>query len=305
MFGRMWLHGYASTRRLSSYLAAAALGAVAGCAFQPGELTGNPGNDGGGSPDARDERPDARPPDPPVPIDAARTPDAAGEPDAGRDAGLPTLGLVAHWPLDTIDGTSTRTTPDVVGGFDGEVRGTASIVPGTVDGAISLDGSSGFVRIPNAPELNFAGVITLAAWCRPRAIDGFRIVVAHGTSFSPNGEVYLRLESDDYQAGSWDGGDHRAVSPIPQDDRDTWVHLAGVYDGTNWRLYRNGQEVDVDGNVGAVTVNEVWAIGARSRSTADRFFEGEIDDVRIYNRALSAAEILALATVPPLTSLRR
>ena len=301
MFVRMWLHGYASTRRLSSYLAAAALGAAAGCAFQPGELTGNPGTDGGGSPDATDERPDARAPDP---IDAARMLDAAGAPDAGRDAGVPfdlTLGLVAHWPLDTIDGTSMRTTPDVVGGFDGEVRGTASIVPGTIDGAISLDGSTGFVRIPNAPELDFAGVITLAAWCRPRAIDGLRIVVAHGTSFSPNGEVYLRLEADTYQIGSWNGGDHRAVSPIPPGDRNSWVHLAGLYDGTTWRLYRNGQEVKVDGDLGAVTVNEVWAIGARSRSSADRFFQGEIDDVRIYDRALSAAEIIALATAPPLT----
>jgi hypothetical protein len=296
MFGRMWVHGHASLRRRGSYLAAAALGAVAGCSFQPGALTGNPGNDGGGGPDAREEVADARPPDP---IDAARMPDAAETPDAGPDAGDPlALGLVAHWPLDTIDGTS-RTTPDVVGGFDGEVRGTASIVPGTVDGAISLDGSSGFVRIPNAPELNFEGIITLAAWCRPRAIEGFRIVVAHGTSFSPNGEVYLRLESDDYQAGSWNGGDHRAVSPIPPGDQNNWVHLAGVFDGTNWRLYRNGELVKVDSDLGAVTVNEVWAIGARSQSSADRFFEGEIDDVRIYKRALSAAEILLLATVPP------
>ncbi|HWN71766.1 MAG TPA: LamG domain-containing protein [Haliangium sp.] len=264
------------------------------CSFQPGGLSGSPGTDGG-SPDARVEIPDARV------VDAARMVDAA-EADAGRDAGVPldlTLGLLAYWPLDVIEGTSPPTTPDVVGGFDGEVRGTASIVSGHIDGAISLDGSSGFVRIANTPELDFAGIITLAAWCRPRAIDGFRIVVAHGTSFSPNGEVYLRLEADDYQAGSWNGGDHRAVSPIPPDDRDTWVHLAGVYDGETWRLYRNGVEVDTGGDIGAVTVNEVWAIGARSRASADRFFQGEIDEVRIYDRALSVEEIGALVSLRP------
>jgi Concanavalin A-like lectin/glucanases superfamily len=61
-------------------------------------------------------------------------------------------------------------------------------------------------------------------------------------------------------------------------------------------------EVDTGGNIGAVPVNEVWAIGARSRALADRFFDGEIDDVRIYDRVLSAEDIVLLVTAP---SLRR
>jgi hypothetical protein len=47
-----------------------------------------------------------------------------------------------------------------------------------------------------------------------------------------------------------------------------------------------------------VTVDAEWAIGARAR-LADRHFQGEIDDVRLYNRPLSPAEILALTTVQP------
>jgi hypothetical protein len=296
----MRLLDLAAMRWLTSCMAVAALASGASCTFQPGGLAGGPGNsDGGDSPDATEAIPDAR-----VVVDATRTSDGAEPPDAAPDAADPIEpidGLVAHWPLDVITGATTRTTPDVVGGFDGEVRGGATTVSGNIDGAISLDGSTGFVRIPNAPELNCAGDITLAAWCRPRAIDELRIIVTHGTSFTPNGEVYLRLESDDYQIGSWNGGDHRAVSPIPSGDRDSWVHIAGVYDGTAWRLYRNGVEVDTqEDEIGAVTVNEVWSIGARSRATDDRFFEGEIDDVRIYKRALSAEEILALTIVPPL-----
>jgi hypothetical protein len=292
----MRLDDQAPIRRLTHLLAAAALACNASCNFQPDGLSGDPA-DGGDSPDARGEIPDARV------VDAGRMADAAAARDASPDAGGQinlTAGLVAYWPLDVIEGTSTLTTPDVVGGFDGEVRGTATMVPGNIDGALFLDGSSGFVRIANVPELDFTGIITLAAWCRPRAIDGFRMIVAHGTSFSPNGEVYLRLESDDYQAGSWTGGDHRAVSPVPATDVDTWVHIAGVYDGATWRLYRNGVEVGTGGDTGAVTVNEVWALGARSRSSVDRYFHGEIDDVRIYKRALSAAEILALTTLQPL-----
>jgi hypothetical protein len=171
MFGRMRLHDPAVIRRLTSYLAAAALVSGAGCTFQPGGLVGGPGIDGGASPDATEASPDATEASPDARVvDAGRMSDAKVPLDAARDAAGPIEpigGLVAHWPLDIIEGTTTRTTPDVVGGFDGEVRGTATIVPGTIDGAISLNGISEFVRIANPPELDFAGVITLAAWCRP------------------------------------------------------------------------------------------------------------------------------------------
>jgi hypothetical protein len=290
----MWLDDRHSTRWLIPYvLAAAALGA--GCSFQPSELSAGPG---GAAPDAMAVIPDA------TANDATMASDADIEmPDAGRDGGTSidlTIGLMAHWPLDVIEGEEERSTPDVVGGFTGEVRGTATIVPESLNGALSLDGSSGFVRIDDVPQLDFTGIITLAAWCRPRATDGIRSIITHGTTFGPNGEVYLRIEGGEYQAGSWNGGDHRALLRVPDEDIDTWVHLAGVYDGTTWRLYRNGEEVDTGGDIGALPTEEDWAIGARSRSDVDRYFEGEIDDVRIYKRVLSPVEIGALVALRPL-----
>ena len=72
------------------------------------------------------------------------------------------------------------------------------------------------------------------------------------------------------------------------------MHLAGVYDGTTWRLYRNGIQVSSSAHpIGAVTVTVNWAIGATGDGTS-RWFSGAIDDVRIYNRALSAAEVADL-----------
>jgi hypothetical protein len=232
-------------------------------------------------------------------------PDIPGDETPDAMAGDPldlTLGLVAHWPLDAIEGDAVRTTPDVVGGVTGEVRGTAVIVPESIDGALSLDGSSGFVRIGDAPQLDFTGIITMAAWCRPVAVDGVRNILAHGSARSPNGEVYLRIVNSAYEGGSWDGTEYKASAPIPPGDIDNWVHLAAVYDGMTWRLYRNGEEVNTGGDVGALAVAEDWAIGARSRAGAedvDRYFEGEIDDVRIYQRALSPAEIGALVALKP------
>ena len=242
-----------------------------------------PGNDG--APDARTALPDG------AVADAAL--------DAGDGIDL-TTGLVAYWPLDTIDGEEDeRTTPDAVGGFDGQIEGAAAIVPENVNGALSLDGTTAFVRIENAPELNFTGTITIAAWCRPTATDGIRNIVAHGGSSTPNGEVYLRIINGEYQAGSWTGVSYEARALVPAEDVGNWVHLASVFDGTTWRLYRNGIEMATGGNLGTVTVNAEWAIGARAR-LSDRLFQGEIDEVRIYNRPLSATEVLALTTAQPL-----
>jgi len=82
--------------------------------------------------------------------------------------------------------------------------------------------------------------------------------------------------------------------------------LAGTYDGTAWRLYRNGAEIAVEpSTVGAVPVASDWAIGARAPGVppcvpepAERFFNGAIDDVRIYRRALDADEVEELAHHP-------
>ena len=71
---------------------------------------------------------------------------------------------------------------------------------------------------------------------------------------------------------------------------NTWVHLAGTYDGTTQRLYVNGTEVakraqsgpiEVSGGVLRIGGNSIWG----------EFFKGRIDEIRVYNRALSAAEI--------------
>lgn len=236
-----------------------------------------------------------------IPDAAAGFPDGAS-PDASPDAGEGEVdlerGLAGHWPLDEIEsGSGGNTTPDHTDNrFDGEVDGT-SVVAGQVGMALRFDGSDDSVRIGNRPELDIAGPITLSAWGRPAVLDqNTRNIVAHGSTSSPRREVFLRLSNEQYQGGSWDGADHKAVSAIPANDLGGWIHLATVYDGQDWVLYRNGTEVGREPSpTGAVTVDESWFIGDRL-SESDRFFDGDIDDVRIYDRALSPAEVRALAT---------
>jgi len=203
-------------------------------------------------------------------------------------------GLAGHWRLDEASGITTAV--DAAGVNDGSLQGNAAMTgDGERDQVLQLDGAGDYVALGNPSELNITGEITLSAWIKPQATNGLRNIVAHGHAFSPNGEVFLRIANGNYQVGSWNGSNHFSSTPIPAEDVGVWVHLTGVYDGTDWRLYRNGVEVaSAQDSVGAVTVNGDWAVGARGTGT-QRFFQGQIDDVRIYPRGLSPEEADALA----------
>lgn len=217
--------------------------------------------------------------------------------------------LRGHWPLDEVNGDQVDgiVTPDLSGsGNDGFVVG-ATLVEGAFEGsqALHFDGTDDFVDLLNPGALFFTERTTLAAWIRPEATDSVRNIIAHGLSNFPRGEVVLRINNGTYEVGSHDGANHFVSTPIPPEDLNTWVHLAGLYDGSHWRLYRNGVEMAANElPVGAVPVLGHWTIGAREQSRRSipdpatsfpsRVFAGAIDDVRIYARNLTLQEIALL-----------
>jgi hypothetical protein len=159
--------------------------------------------------------------------------------------------------------------------------------------AVHFDGVDDYITLGNPSGLNFTGPISLEAWVKLQATDGVRNLIAHGYATQPKDEVLLRVIDGSYQVGSWDGTGHATSYSIPPEDIGAWVHLVGVYDRANWRLYRNGEQVSASPDaVGAVLVNGNWAIGARGTGT-ERFFQGALDEVAIYNYALSPETIQA------------
>ena len=104
----------------------------------------------------------------------------------------------------------------------------------------------------------------------------------------------LRINAGSYQFGCYDGTDHYAVATIPAEDLSRWVHLAGVYDGSRWLLYRDGvlMATRVD-PVGAISVGAAWAIAASADGT--RMFAGAIGEVRLWNMARTADQVAAVA----------
>jgi hypothetical protein len=258
------------------------------------------------------------------PIGAASSANAGGAAGsagaAGNAASDPLArGLVAYWKLDE-QGAAEPALDSVSG--DAALSGApvngpepSSQVPkvGFEDhGSRSFDGQSQYLLIKDNDALDFAVQITLSAWVNVNALnDGCQYIIGHGYCLDPPGEVVLRIGSTScgpgvaphyWAAGSWLLAEHSATAVIDEADLGSWVHLVGTYDGDTWHLYRNGEEVGTQpSTVGAVTVRSDWAIGARAPGVppcmpqpVERFFNGSIDDVRIYRRALDAAEVLEL-----------
>jgi Concanavalin A-like lectin/glucanases superfamily/Glycosyl hydrolases related to GH101 family, GH129 len=174
------------------------------------------------------------------------------------------------------------------------VSGPTTTGMGTGNKAQHFDGTNYWVDLGNPTALNFAGQITMEAWIKPSATQGsFGNIIAHGVNNLDTAEVMMRITGGNYyQIGSWDGRTAYGVSClIPAGDYGTWVHLVGTYDGTKWNLYRNGALIaSANGSKGSMTVGANWTIGGRFDGT--RLFNGDIDEIAVYNRALTATEVL-------------
>jgi Concanavalin A-like lectin/glucanases superfamily len=157
--------------------------------------------------------------------------------------------------------------------------------------SLSFKGQGTYIDLGQPPEFEFTGPVTVEAWIRPKTTGAFHDILAHGYTTDPPGEFFLRIFAGNYQVGSWDGMSHAASAPMPAEDAGHWVHLAGVYNGTQWILYRNGVELaSTPDPVGVVTVKAPWAIGARGGGT-ERFFDGDIAEVRLWRVARSPDQV--------------
>lgn len=170
---------------------------------------------------------------------------------------------------------------------------------GAENAALSLTGGDSYLSIGDASSLNISGQITLEAWIQPAATQAATAqILAHGINFAADAAVSLAIVDSGatYSISSTDAnGTYGATFPVPAGDLGTssWIHLAGTYDGTKWNLYRNGVLVASNAaSIGAVKVDAQWAIGHNGEGSGE-VFAGGIDEVALYGKALTAAQIKA------------
>jgi len=165
--------------------------------------------------------------------------------------------------------------------------------------AVQLDGVNTFVSLGNPVGPVLDKQVTVEAWIKPDATQAaVANVVARVPSLSDEDDIALVLtEGGNYNFGTSEAGVRRGASAaIPPTDLGgaNWVFLAGTYDGSKWNLYRNGVLVNSAADAAGLPVSAAsdWAIGASGDGIGD-VFAGGIDEVAIYNKALSEAQIKA------------
>ncbi|MFZ4575752.1 MAG: LamG-like jellyroll fold domain-containing protein, partial [Phycisphaerales bacterium] len=231
-------------------------------------------------------------------------------------SGYPCGGLVGLW---TFDGCNFQDSSGQ--GNHGVAQGGPTCVPGISDAAFSLDSVDDEVRVPNSPSLNPVNGLTVAAWVQPRNHGGGNLAIVSkgdGATFGPPYYQYHlgitgNVPGSEYLF-SWDvqtdQGTFQISSPrfswdpvdVPGNQRE-WYFVVGTYDGAEMALY-----VIKDGGT-VVHVERRALTGVMHDSGQDLYFGRysnaaqprapfSLDEVRLYNSALSADDIFFLHASP-------
>ncbi len=208
-------------------------------------------------------------------------------------------GLVGYWTLDDGKGEKAKDSGNL--GNDGTIKGNAQWVEGKKDKALLFVKQSAiYVEIANNPSLNIKEQITMSAWIKPTSIylggdwKERNCVMAKRRAYylDINEEGYLASYLYGVQPQEWLVGKTDLTKYL-----NRWIHVATTYDGKEHTLYVNGItdiSVKKSGNISEVT--ESFYIGWVDNN---RYFDGIIDEVMLWSKALSAGELAKSLSVYP------
>ena len=218
--------------------------------------------------------------------------------DAGPTPIQPPSGMVAWWPG---DGNAS----DIVGSNHGALNG-ATFAAGQVDQAFNVDGIDDFVEVPDSANLDITESIAVDAWInqRSRSPEVAPIVSKWNDLGFNNRSYHLVLQGsslrwDVSRSGLFGPSQSATVFSSVGVPLNMWVHVAGTFDSATQvlRVYVNGVEAGsaVAPSSNIFSSNEPLLIGAGDIGGNVRdFFDGLIDEVEIFNRALTGDEIRAI-----------
>lgn len=212
-----------------------------------------------------------------------------------------TTGLVALWNLE--EGTGT-TAIDSISANNGTLTNGPTWIPGQIGNyALSFDGTNDFVSTTDVAAAESIGAITVSAWAKSSTTDlvGAQYIFAKSRSGQTNISWEIAKSAQEKFTFAVSNGTTKSTATTDLAFADTsWHHIVGVYDGSLVRIYVDGAEADatpaaLTGNVS----NTAYYICLGTYSSAGNcsgsgYFAGSIDDPRVYNRALSAADISLL-----------
>lgn len=208
---------------------------------------------------------------------------------------------IAAWvPSRDTDGNGTTTLTDLVGTADGTLTNMTPASDWVADTgaggvrALDFDGTNDYVTMGTSAGAVSGSLLSLSAWVYfTRTLSTTQGVVVKNNNGARNNYGFWAFSG---AVRFWVDTSAGLKSAIATPNLNEWVHLCGTYDGSNVRIYLNGtliQTVAQTGNL-VVTSEPLW-IGAIPLSGVPISpFLGLIDDVRLWNVAIDASDVLAL-----------
>ena len=163
--------------------------------------------------------------------------------------------------------------------------------------AIVLDGSDDQINVGNPSELQITGNITVEGWFRiTGTLNNFSTLAGKWHTGGSNAAYTILWGSGSLGFGlTSSGGTNQTANTFNSYDDGLWHHVAGTWDGTNQTIYVDGFEINsIPAAFPALANPSIdFIIGADASAQADRFFPGEIDEIRVWSEARTEAQIRA------------
>ena len=200
--------------------------------------------------------------------------------------------LILYFSFDELDGDMTIDHSQY--GNNGSIKGAPALVDGKFGKALKFNGTSDWVEVPHAPILTVEKSVTVMAWINAERHTGpndarWQGILSKGNS-PRSYSFYTESPSECLHFSA--GGGSVCDGKIALNE---WQHVVGQVDNGTHRYWLNGKKVGESGGKsalpGAADTSVVYV--GTSAEGASRLFLGLIDEVRIWNRALSEAEVIA------------
>ena len=212
------------------------------------------------------------------------------------------VGLKGWWPF---NGNANDASGN---GNNGTVQGATLTANrhGEPNKAYNFDGVDDQININHSSSISPVAQVSISAWVYPRAYEDNKHVISKGSHINLNYRSYAILGP--HQDKKWQfwvnsGGAELMVPSVSDAFLNQWNHIVAVYDGSKMKLYVNGvfeAEINKTGNINQTT--EPLTFGSQKfYAFSDYWFDGKIDNVGIWDRALSASEAQALYNLGPAT----
>lgn len=171
----------------------------------------------------------------------------------------------------------------------------SGITTGYIDGALLFNGSTNALEVPDSSTIKPTAQMTISAWVKFAGTGSFPMIVCKNV----NTNFQLYFEGNSTLTSGWglDINDTDVEGAVNAKVTTSWYHVVGTYDGANMKVYQNGVIDGTAAKSGAINTSVGNLIIGAYNTTADPggdYWNGNIDDVRLYATALTSSDVRTL-----------